>query len=108
MIIKIQQPNTITENISNSILDYLYLKFKSNTSSNNVNSLLEGRVEVDYEYEKYINYLEALYNRFKVNVNREMLVWFDDENVKQVLINKLSLGNIGGVPVSKKNRFNIC
>ena len=30
------------------------------------------------------------------------LIWFDDENVKQVLINKLSLGNIGGVPVSKK------
>ena len=98
MIIKIKGSTIANETVNLKLIETLYNLF----SNNHTNCELEGHIQIDYVYEIWINYLENLYNKFKCSINRELLIWFDDENVKQILINKLSLGNIGGVPVSKK------
>jgi hypothetical protein len=98
MTIKIKGSITSNEPINANLIEYLYTKFNINHD----NCLLEGHVQLDYVYERWIDYLENLYNKFKCNINRELLVWFDDEEVKRVLVNNLSLENIGGVPSSKK------
>lgn len=102
MKINIQQPNSITENVSKTIIDTLYNIFTTNSEDDNNDSLLIGRVEVNYEYEKYVDYLENLFNRFNININKELLIWFNDKNVENVLVNNLNQSNIGGIPTSYK------
>ncbi len=102
MKINIQQSNSITENVSKIIIDTLYNIFTTNSEDDNNESLLIGRVETNYEYEKYVDYLENLFNRFNININKELLIWFNDKNVENVLVNNLNQSNIGGIPTSYK------
>lgn len=96
--LKIEGSNSSIESVSMNILNNIYNLTLNNEFDSTSN--LIGRVDVNYLYDKYYDYIVNTYNNFRIIINIDKLLKFEDPEVETVLLNN-SIGISGlGIPYS--------
>lgn len=87
--LRIEQSNTLTENINYKILHKLYDIMSNNELDNS--SLIRGRCDSSYIYENEYDYFDNIGNGFILVINIDRIIVFQDPLVEQILISKFDI-----------------
>ena len=98
MHVKIEQDNTVIEEVNSAVIDKLYQLAKRNVNGLDNSSNLVGRLHTSATYQEYIDYIRAKYPDLYITSDN-IYIKFADSAVKNVL--KTAIGDGIGVTIAQ-------